>query len=164
MVMVIEAAPVGTSGQRSRGSQDMRAAMLNGGPMTSAHDSTLVRTFAALRFATGVAAWLAPNKTGRLMGLSSGHDQPFTAQLFGSRELTLALAITEPVSSQLRTRALQLGLLVDILLDVIAAQRGLRGRMLSPTGAIVAGGGAALFASLGVAALGGQNDSAVAST
>ena len=129
--------------------------------MTSAHDSTLVRTFAALRFATGVAAWLAPNKTGRLMGLSAGHDQPFTAQLFGSRELTLALAIIEPVSPQLRTRALQLGLLVDTL-DVIAAVRGIRGHTLSATGAIVAGGGAALFASLGIAVLSVQGDSNVA--
>lgn len=129
--------------------------------MTSAHDSTLVRTFAALRFATGVAAWLAPKKTGRLMGLNAGHDQPFTTQLFGSRELTLALAILEPVSPQLRTLALQLGLLVDTL-DVIAAVRGIRGRTLSMTGAIVAGGGAALFASLGIAALGGQGDSTVA--
>ena len=93
------------------------------------------------------------------MGLSSGRDQPITAQLFGSRELTLALAITEPGSPQLRTRALQLGLLTDVL-DVIAALRGLRGRTLSPTGAIVAGGGAALFACLGITALRGGDDSA----
>ena len=95
----------------------MRAAVLKGGPTTATHNSTLVRTFAALRFATGVAAWLAPNETGRLTGLSSGRDQPFSAQLFGSRELTLAWAIIEP-ASPLRTRALQLGLLVDIL-DVV---------------------------------------------
>jgi hypothetical protein len=123
--------------------------------MKSIHNSALIRTFAALRFATGVAAWLAPNKTGRLIGLSSGRDQPFTTQLFGSRELTLALAITDPASLQLRTRALQLGLLTDVL-DVIAAVRGIHARTLSPTGAIVAGGGAALFAGLGLAALSGQ--------
>jgi hypothetical protein len=126
--------------------------------MTSTNNSALIHTFAALRFATGVAAWRAPDKTGRLMGLSSGRDQPFTAQLFGSRELTLALAITEPASPRLRTRALQLGLLTDVL-DVIAALRGVRGRTLSPTGAIVAGGGAALFAGLGIAALRGGDDS-----
>lgn len=131
--------------------------------MRAAHDSTLVRTFAALQFATGVAAWLAPNKTGRLMGLSPGHDQPFTAQLFGSRELPLALAITEPASPQLRTRALQLGLLVDTL-DVIAALCGIRRKPLPPTGAIVAGGGAALLAGLGVAVLGGQNACTVATS
>jgi hypothetical protein len=55
----------------------------------------------------------------------------------------------------LRTRALQLGLLADTL-DVIAALRGIRRRTLSPTGAIVTGGGAALFAGLGVAALAAQ--------
>ncbi|WP_102417404.1 hypothetical protein [Mycobacterium sp. 4858] len=121
--------------------------------------STLIRTFAALRFTTGAAAWLLPNTTARLMGLSSGRDQPFTTQLFGSRELTLAVAITDAASPRLRTRALQLGLLTDVL-DVIAAIRGLRARTLSSSGAIVAGGGAALFASLGVAALSGREQSA----
>ena len=112
----------------------------------------LIRTFAALRFTTGIAAWIAPNPTGRLIGLNAGRDQPFTTQLFGSRELTLAVAITDAASPRLQTRALQLGLLTDAL-DVIAAVRGVRARTLSPTGAIVAGGGAALFAGLGVAAL-----------
>lgn len=83
--------------------------------MKSTDNTALINTFAALRFATGAAAWLAPSATGRRMGLSSGHDQPFTAQLFGSRELTLALAISEPVSPQMRTFALQLGLLTDAL-------------------------------------------------
>ena len=122
--------------------------------------SALIRTFAALRFTTGIAAWLAPDTTGRLIGLSSGRDQPFTTQLFGSRELTLAVAITDAASPRLRTRALQLGLLTDVL-DVIAAVRGVRARTLSSTGAIVAGGGAALFAGLGVAALNIQEQSAV---
>ena len=82
----------------------------------------------------------------------AGRDQPFTTQLFGSRELTLALAITDSGSPQLQKRALQMGLLTD-LLDVIAAARGIRARTLSPTGAVIAGGGAALFAGLGIAAL-----------
>jgi hypothetical protein len=120
--------------------------------MKSTPNSALIPTFAALRFATGVAAWLAPDKTARLLGLGSDHQQPFTTQLFGSRELTLALAITDPASPQLRTRALQLGLLADTL-DIIAALRGIRRHTLSPVGAILAGGGATLFAGLGLAAL-----------
>ncbi|WP_135459646.1 hypothetical protein [Mycobacterium sp. DL99] len=96
--------------------------------------SVLIRTFAALRFTTGIAAWLAPT------------------QQVGSRKLTLAVAITDDASPRLQTRALQLGLLTDVL-DVIAAVRGVRARTLSTTGAIVAGGGAALFAGMGVAAL-----------
>jgi hypothetical protein len=83
--------------------------------MKSIPNSALIPTFATLRFATGVAAWLAPSKAARLLGLGSAHQQPFTTQLFGSRELTLALAITDPASPQLRTRALQLGLLADTL-------------------------------------------------
>lgn len=124
--------------------------------------NALIRIFAALRFTTGIAAWLAPNTTGRLIGLTSGRDQPLTTQLFGSRELTLAVAITDTASPRLQTRALQLGLLTD-LLDVIAAVRGVRARSLSATGAILAGGGAALFAGLGVAALKGRAQSAVGS-
>jgi hypothetical protein len=123
--------------------------------MKSMNNKALINTFAALRFATGVAAWTAPNTTGRLIGLSTGRDQPFTTELFGSRELTLALAITDSASPRLRTRALQLGLLTDVL-DVVAAVRGIRARTLSSTGAVVAGGGAALFAGLGLAALSGQ--------
>lgn len=122
----------------------------------------LIGTLAALRFTTGIAAWMVPNTAGRLIGLSSGHDQPFTTQLFGSRELTLAVAITDAASPRLQERALQLGLLTDVL-DVIAAVRGVRARTLSATGAIVAGGGAALFAGLGVAALNAQGQSAVRS-
>ncbi|NKZ10068.1 hypothetical protein HGA11_03685 [Mycolicibacterium septicum DSM 44393] len=124
--------------------------------------NVLIRVFAALRFTTGVAAWLAPNTTGRLIGLNSGRDQPLTTQLFGSRELTLAVAITDTASPRLQTRALQLGLLTD-LLDVIAAVRGVRARTLSATGAILTGGGAAFFAGLGVAALIGRAQSAVSS-
>lgn len=94
------------------------------------------------------------------MGLSAGRDQPLTTQLFGSRELTLAVAITDTASPRLQTRALQLGLLTD-LLDVVAAARGIRARTLSTTGAIVAGGGAALFAGLGVAALTSRGQSSM---
>jgi hypothetical protein len=112
---------------------------------------TLIRVFTALRFATGVSAWLAPTKTARGMGLGSDRQQPLTAQLFGSRELTLAGAIMDQ-SPKLRTRALQLGLLVDGL-DVLAAAGGVRRSTLRTRGTIVAGGGAALFAVLGVAAL-----------
>jgi hypothetical protein len=122
--------------------------------------SMLIRIFAALRFTTGIAAWLAPTATGRLMGLSFGRDQPFTTQLFGSRELTLAVAITDAASPRLQRRALQLGLLTDTL-DVVAALRGVRARTLSPTGAVVAGGGALLFAGLGIAALGTAEQPAV---
>jgi hypothetical protein len=128
--------------------------------MNSTPNSALIPTFAALRFATGVGAWVAPGKAARLFGLGSDHQQPFTTQRFGSRELTLAMAITDTASPQLRARALQLGLLADTL-DIIAALRGIRGHTLSPAGAILTGGGAALFAGLGVAALAAQRRATV---
>ena len=123
--------------------------------MDSTPNRTLIPVFAALRFATGVGAWLAPNKMARLLGLGPDHQRPFATQLFGSRELTLALAITDTTSPQLRTRALQLGLLADTL-DVIAALHGIRRHTLSPRAAILTGGGAALFGGLGLAALTAQ--------
>ncbi|WP_244184781.1 hypothetical protein [Mycobacterium scrofulaceum] len=107
-----------------------------------------------MRFATGVSAWLAPKRAAALLGLGSDRQQPLTTRLFGSRELTLALAITDTASPRLRARALQLGLLVDTL-DVIAAVHGVRRHTLSPAGAVACGGGAALFACLGLAALAG---------
>lgn len=126
-------------------------------------NSALIRTFSALRFTTGLLAWLAPDTTARLLGLCADRQQPFTTQLFGSRELTLAVAITDSASPQLRTRALQLGLTVDAL-DMIAALRGMRRRTLSTRGAAVTGGGAALFAVLGCAALRGQRRATVSMT
>jgi hypothetical protein len=78
----------------------------------------------------------------------------------GSRELALAMAITDTASPQPRTRPLQLGLFADTL-DVIAALRGIRDRTLSPAGAIVTGGSAAVFAVLGVAAMAAQRRAAV---
>lgn len=129
--------------------------------MTTTPNSVLIPTFAALRFGTGVAAWAAPNRAARLFGLATARQQPFITQLFGSRELTLALAVTD-ASPRLRTRALQLGLLTDAL-DVIAALRGIRRQTLPPAGAVITGGGAALFLGLGLAALANQRP-AVAST
>lgn len=126
-------------------------------------NSALIRTFSALRFTTGLLAWLAPDATARLLGLGADRQQPFTTQLFGSRELTLAAAITDSASPQLHTRALQLGLLVDVL-DMIAALRGMRRRTLSTRGAVITGGGAALFAGLGCAALRGQRRATVSMT
>lgn len=122
--------------------------------MTTAPNRVLIPTFAALRFATGVTAWAAPAKAARLFGLAGAERQPFTTQLFGSRELTLALAVTD-ASPRLRTRALQLGLLTDAL-DVVAALRGVQRRTLPPAGAVITGGGAALFLGLGLAALANQ--------
>jgi hypothetical protein len=119
--------------------------------MTPRTNTALVSTFVALRFATGVAAWLAPTTTSRAMGLGTD-QQPLTAQLFGSRELTLAVSVAASTAPALRVRALQLGVLVDAL-DVLATVRGVRAGTLSTTGVLVSGGGAALFAAMGIAVL-----------
>lgn len=50
---------------------------------------------------------------------------------------------------------------VMVSIDGVAALRGVRARTLSPTGAVVAGGGALLFAGLGIAALGTAEQPAV---
>lgn len=120
--------------------------------MTPRTNATLLSSFVALRFGTGLIAWLAPHTTSRLMGLGTA-QQPLTAQLFGSRELTLAVSVAASTSSPLlRSRALQLGVLVDGL-DVLAAVRGISAGTLSKRGLLVSGGGAAVFAAMGIAAL-----------
>ncbi|CAM3194751.1 hypothetical protein MYCO108962_05470 [Mycobacterium colombiense] len=127
--------------------------------MTTAPNSALIPTFAALRFATGVASWAAPIRAARLFGLGSAKQQPLLTQLFASRELTLAVAVADPASPRLRTRALQLGLLTDAL-DIVATLRGLRSETLRPVGAIVTGGGAAVFLAMGLTALANQKRAA----
>ncbi|KBZ59345.1 hypothetical protein [Mycobacterium colombiense] len=127
--------------------------------MTTAPNSALIPTFAALRFATGVASWAAPIRAARLFGLGSAKQQPLLTQLFASRELTLAVAVADPASPRLRTRALQLGLLTDAL-DIVATLRGLRSETLRPVGAIVTGGGAAVFLAMGLTALANQKRTA----
>lgn len=114
-------------------------------------NTALVSTFVALRFATGLTAWLAPKTTSRIMGLGTD-QQPLTAQLFGSRELTLAVSVAASTTPALYVRALQLGVLVDAL-DVLATIRGIKAGTLTTRGVLVAGGGAALFAAMGIAAL-----------
>jgi hypothetical protein len=126
--------------------------------MTTTPNSALIPTFAALRFATGAASWVAPTRAAHLFGLGSA-SQPLLTQLFGSRELTLALAVADPASPQLRTRALQLGLLTDAL-DIVATLRGIRHQTLRPIGAIVTGGGAAVFLGMGLTALANQKRAA----
>ncbi len=124
--------------------------------------NALIHVFAALRFATGVAAWLVPNATGRLMGLSAGRDQPFTAQLFGSRELTLAVAITDAASPSLQTRRYSLACSptswTSSLPCAVYGPEPCRPRAPSSPEA-----DAALFAGLGVAALNSREESATRS-
>lgn len=123
--------------------------------MTRSPNSMLIAAFAAMRFAVGAGSWLAPAASARFFGLGSENQQPFITQLFGSRDLALAIAITDTTSPQLRTRALQLGVLADTL-DTIAALRGISRHTLSTRGAILGGGGAVFFAGLGLAALAAQ--------
>ncbi|OSC28373.1 hypothetical protein B8W69_11195 [Mycobacterium vulneris] len=127
--------------------------------MATTPNSALIPTFAALRFATGVVSWAAPIRAARPFGLGSA-NQPLLTQLFASRELTLALAVADPASPRLRTRALQLGLLTDAL-DIVATLRGIRHETLRPVGAIVTGGGAAVFLGMGLTALANQKRAAV---
>jgi hypothetical protein len=85
------------------------------------------------------------------MGLGTD-QQPLTAQLFGSRELTLAVSVAASTTPALHVRALQLGVLVDAL-DVLATMRGIKAGTLATRGVLVSGGGAMLFAAMGIAAL-----------
>ncbi|WP_256714863.1 hypothetical protein [Mycobacterium colombiense] len=54
---------------------------------------------------------------------------------------------------------MQLGLLTDAL-DIVATLRGIRRQTLRPIGAIVTGGGAAVFLGMGLTALANQKRAA----
>jgi len=105
------------------------------------------------RSLVGLASWLSPLQSGRAFGLGSINEDPasaFVGRLFGVRDLALGLALRHP-SPEVRTAALQAGVAidsVDVVASLIAWRKG------APTaGAVLGGGGAAIFAGLGLAAL-----------
>jgi hypothetical protein len=110
-------------------------------------------TLASLRATVGGAACLSPSLSGRLLGLSDVGDEPrsaLLARMFGVRDVALAAAVAESRIMP-RRRALQVGLACD-LADVLSAAISRR-RGLSLRGTVMMGGGAVVFAVLGLIAL-----------
>ena len=108
------------------------------------------RTVLAARLGVGAIALLAPGAAARVFGIDPVRYDAFVARLFGSREVALDVALLAADGAQVRQAAL-IGAAVDGV-DVVSAAVEVRRGNLSTYGAIVGGGGAALFAALGLLA------------
>ena len=102
------------------------------------------------RIAVGVAAWLMPAFTTRRFGLGTIATDPngaVVARLFAARDFVLGGAVLAARDPEALTRALELGLVVDVA-DIAAAIVGLR-EGGNRAGALIVGGGAATLAAMG---------------
>src|SRR5205823_1971554 len=112
-----------------------------------------VSALAALRAAIGVGAYVAPNVTGRALGLDpAGNPQAsFLGRLFGVRDLALG-AGTLSSEGPARTRWVQLGVACD-LADAGAAYLAARNGTIPTFAGVLAGATALGAAGMGLAAL-----------
>ena len=114
---------------------------------------TPAAVLSTLRSLVGAGTWISPASSWRTFGLGRlGHDPSgeLIGRLFGVRDLALGRAVRHP-NGDVRRAALQVGVLCDSM-DVIASLVALR-RGASRTSGVLVGGGAALFAVLGLLAL-----------
>ena len=93
----------------------------------------------ALRSAVGAAAWMAPEKTGRLFGidLEDNVAGPYLGRLFGARDIAMA-AMVMAAESKDRRRQLRVGILVDSLDATAAIIAGTKGRLTKRSAAMAA--------------------------
>jgi hypothetical protein len=110
----------------------------------------LLTAFAAMRLTVGAGSWLTPRTSARFFGLPAD-SAPVLVRLFGAREVALALGALS-TDSGIRRTALSVGIAVDSA-DTMASLLDLAGGKLSTRAAMLVGGGAAIFAALGVASL-----------
>jgi hypothetical protein len=106
-----------------------------------------------LRSLVGAGTWASPAASWRTFGFGStdvGASTVLLGRLFGVRDLALGRAVRHE-SADVRRAALRAGVLCDSA-DVVATVLALRRGAPRASGVLV-GGGAALFATLGVLAL-----------
>lgn len=107
-------------------------------------------TLGGARIAVGVAAWLVPAFTTRRFGLGTIATDPngaLVARLFAARDFVLGGAVLVAREPDALTRALEIGLVVDVA-DIAAAIVSLR-EGGNRAGALIVGGGAATLAAMG---------------
>ncbi|WP_156686393.1 hypothetical protein [Mycobacterium sp. Marseille-P9652] len=110
----------------------------------------LLTAFAAMRLTVGAGTWLSPRTSARLFGLPAD-SSPILGRLFGAREAALALGALSP-DARVRRTALGAGIAIDGA-DTVASLLDLAAGKMTPRAGILVGGGAAVFAALGVASL-----------
>ena len=115
-----------------------------------------------LRSLVGTGTWISPSRSLRTFGLGEQGNDPsgeLIGRLFGVRDLALGQAARHP-GGDVRRAALRAGVLCDSV-DMVASLLAVRRGAPRVSGALV-GGGAALFAVLGVLALAGERTGAPA--
>lgn len=94
--------------------------------MRLAVSSRAGEALAAGRIAAGVAAWLAPNLSARLMGMQPSASATLGLRLFGARDVALGVAYLK-ADQKVREKLLTLGMAVDggdALAALAAGRRG----------------------------------------
>jgi hypothetical protein len=117
-------------------------------------------TLSTVRSLVGIASWATPALSWRTFGFGVLDADPrprLLTRLFGARDLALGLAARHP-RAEVRRAALGIGIAVDAI-DVVASVIAARQRA-SKASLVLVGGGAALLAILGIAALSADQDDA----
>jgi hypothetical protein len=114
--------------------------------MSKAEKEKAVNAIAAGRVGIGVAAWAAPNLTGRLFGMDpDGNPQSsYLGRLFGARDVALGAGVLRSPRKQKDTWVAA-GMACDVADVAAGALAGLRGT-LPPAAAAMVTGTAAFFA------------------
>jgi hypothetical protein len=109
------------------------------------------RTFLGVsRLAVGAATLLAPSAAVRAFGVDPARSDPWLTRLFGARELVLAGLLLGARGTDVRSVAL-VGAAIDGVDVLSSAAETARGTM-SARAIVTGGGGAVLFAVLGLLA------------
>jgi hypothetical protein len=110
-----------------------------------------LRPLAAIRFAVGIGALVAPGTTGRLFGLPDAPEANYTARLFGVRDIALAVG-TLQATGEAQRQWTQLGVACDVV-DIGSALLARREGTFGLVSTVLTAGTAATAAALGAKAL-----------
>jgi hypothetical protein len=121
-------------------------------------NDSAVKTLAGIRFAVGLAAWVAPRVAAKGFGLNADANpqSPYLGRLFGARDVALAVG-TVQAEGESRRQWLRIGVGVDVA-DSLAAIAAGRAGYLSPVSAALVFAPAVTGVALGLAALRAADD------
>jgi hypothetical protein len=124
-------------------------------------NDSAVKTLSGIRFAVGLAAWVAPRLSGKGLGLNphANPQAPYLGRLFGARDVALAVG-TVQAEGEARQQWLRIGVAVDVA-DALAAIAAGRAGYLSKVSAALVFAPAVTGVALGLSALRAGDDAAL---
>ena len=119
-----------------------------------------IKQIGVVRSVIGVAAWVAPRRSGKLFGLDVDNNPqaPYIGRLFGVRDIALGYGALS-TEGEAQERWLKVGLGCD-LADAAAGFAAWRGGYMSAFSSLLVTGAALHGASLGLKALNGGGSAA----